>query len=117
MKFFKRLFKKQSSKEKVSTTVSVTKEDTSTEKLSTEKGSNLKNTDAKQRKYHVSMNHDPNSSHYKMWRVRKEHSDKTIKYFKTQKEAIAYAESLADHADSYVVVHKVDGSFRKKKYH
>lgn len=70
----------------------------------------------KPRKYHVTYNRDSNSEHYKMWRVRKEHSDKTIKYFKTQKEAIVYAELLAQHAGSSVVVHKMDGTIRKQNY-
>ena len=72
--------------------------------------------DEKTRKYHVSMNNDEKSEHYKMWRVRKESSDKTIKYFKTQKEAITYAEDLAKQAKSSVVIHKLDGSIRKQNY-
>ena len=70
----------------------------------------------KAQKYHISLNNDKESEHYKMWRVRKESSDKTIKYFKTQKEAITYAEDLAKQAKSSVVIHKLDGSIRKQNY-
>ncbi|MFA7589444.1 MAG: DUF2188 domain-containing protein [Acholeplasmataceae bacterium] len=71
---------------------------------------------AKAVKYHVSRNSDPNSEHYKKWRVRKSRSQKTIKFFDTQKEAIDYATSLADSQGSSVVIHKVDGSIRKQDY-
>ncbi|MFH5882330.1 DUF2188 domain-containing protein [Liberiplasma polymorphum] len=74
------------------------------------------NTEKKTQKYHVSQSKDDKSEHYKEWRVRKEGSEKTIKFFKTQSEAITYAEGLAEQADSTVVIHKVDGSIRKQNY-
>ncbi|MCV2232603.1 DUF2188 domain-containing protein [Acholeplasma manati] len=67
-------------------------------------------------KYHISMNKDDQSPYFKKWRVRKEGSTKTIKYFDTQKEAIAYATDLAEKANTSVVIHKVDGSIRKQDY-
>ena len=67
-------------------------------------------------KYHVSQNKDEDSENYKKWRVRKEGSTKTIKFFDTQKEAITFAEGLAESAGSSVVIHKVDGSIRKQDY-
>lgn len=67
-------------------------------------------------KYHVSQNKDEQSSHFKAWRVRKEGSDKTIQYFKTQKEAVDFAQTLAQRHHASVVIHKVDGSIRKQKY-
>lgn len=67
-------------------------------------------------KYHVSQNKDEDSENFKKWRVRKEGSTKTIKFFDTQKEAIAFAEQLAESAGSSVVIHKVDGSIRKQDY-
>lgn len=67
-------------------------------------------------KYHISMNKDDQSTYFKKWRVRKEGSTKTIKYFDTQKEAIAYATDLAEKANTSVVIHKVDGSIRKQDY-
>ncbi|MFP4177624.1 MAG: DUF2188 domain-containing protein [Acholeplasmataceae bacterium] len=67
-------------------------------------------------RYHVSQNKDEKSDHYKEWRIRKEGSDKTIKYFKTQREAIDYAEDLAKRQGSSVVIHKVDGTLRKQDY-
>jgi uncharacterized protein YdaT len=73
-------------------------------------------TEGKAAKYHVSQNKDPKNDHYKEWRVRKEGSNKTIKYFNTQKEAIEYAEKLAEEAGSSVVIHKLDGSIRKQDY-
>lgn len=70
----------------------------------------------KNAKYHVSQNKNTKSARYKEWRVRKEGSNKTIKYFQTQKEAIEYAESLAESAGSSMVIHKTDGSIRKQNY-
>ena len=67
-------------------------------------------------KYHVSQNKDEDSENFKKWRVRKEGSTKTIKFFDTQKEAIAFAEQLAESAGSSVVIHKLDGSIRKQDY-
>jgi uncharacterized protein YdaT len=67
-------------------------------------------------KYHVSQNKDDKSDNFKKWRVRKEGSTKTIKFFDTQKEAIEFAEQLAESAGSSVVIHKVDGSIRKQDY-
>ncbi len=67
-------------------------------------------------KYHVSQNKDEDSENFKKWRVRKEGSTKTIKFFDTQKEAIAFAEDLAEKAGSSIVIHKVDGSIRKQDY-
>jgi hypothetical protein len=67
-------------------------------------------------KYHVSQNKDDKSPQFKKWRVRKEGSTKTIQYFDTQKEAIDYAQELADKAGSSMVIHKVDGSIRKQDY-
>jgi hypothetical protein len=67
-------------------------------------------------KYHVSQNKDEDSDNFKKWRVRKEGSTKTIKFFDTQKEAIEFAEGLAESAGSSVVIHKVDGSIRKQDY-
>lgn len=67
-------------------------------------------------KYHISMNKEEQSPYFKKWRVRKEGSTKTIKYFDTQKEAITYATDLAEKANTSVVIHKVDGSIRKQDY-
>ena len=67
-------------------------------------------------RYHVSQNKDESSEHYKAWRVRKEGSQKTIKYFSTQKEAIQYAKQLAKGNQSSIIIHKVDGKVRKKQY-
>ncbi len=77
-----------------------------------------KNDDTKKDsfKYHISQNKDDKSEFFKQWRVRKSGSDKTIKYFKTQKEAIDYAKQLADNNDASIVIHKEDGSIRKQNY-
>lgn len=112
MGFFKKLFKKESKeapKHESQVPASPKKTEASPKEV---KPTN----DVKPRKYHVSYNRDPQSEHHKMWRVRKEQSDKTIKFFKTQKEAIDYAESLAEHAGTSVVVHKMDGTIRKQNY-
>lgn len=73
----------------------------------------LKGTPAK---YHVSQSNDEKSEFYKQWRVRKGGSQKTIKYFNTQAEAIEYAEHLAEQAGSSIVIHKMDGKIRKQDY-
>ncbi len=67
-------------------------------------------------KYHVSQNKKEGTPHFKEWRVRKEGSNKTIKFFDTQAEAIDYAKELADNQDSSIVIHKVDGTLRKQDY-
>lgn len=67
-------------------------------------------------RYHISQNKDTDAEHAGEWRVRKEGSEKTIKFFKTQKEAIEYAEKLAENQDSSIVIHKKDGSIRKQDY-
>ncbi len=67
-------------------------------------------------RYHVAQNKDDDSEFKGQWRVRKEGSKKTIKYFKTQAEAIKYAETLADNNDTSIVIHKRDGSIRKQDY-
>ena len=63
--------------------------------------------------YHISQNKDDKSDSYKKWRVRKEGSDKTIRYFDTQKEAIDFANSLSKNNDASIKIHKVDGKIRK----
>lgn len=70
----------------------------------------------KAQRYHVSLNKDAKSEFKGQWRVRKEGSKKTIKYFKTQVEAIKYAEELAENNDTSIVIHKRDGSIRKQDY-
>lgn len=67
-------------------------------------------------KYHISQNKDEKSEFFNQWRVRRSGSDKTIKYFKTQKEAIDYAKTLAKNQDTDIVIHKKDGKIRKQKY-
>ena len=67
-------------------------------------------------KYHISQNKDEKSPHFKSWRVRKAGSNKTIKYFETQAEAIKFAEGLAERNDGSIVIHKVDGTIRKQDY-
>src|SRR5690606_1350728 len=67
-------------------------------------------------KYHISQNKDTDAEHASEWRVRKESSTKTIKYYRTQKEAIEFAEKLAKNQDSSIVIHKKDGSIRKQDY-
>lgn len=64
--------------------------------------------------YHISQNKNQDSEHYKEWRVRKEGSKKTIKFFRTQKQAIDFANKLIQNNDGQVVVHKVNGRIRKQ---
>lgn len=76
----------------------------------------VKEKPVKPAKYHISQNKDTDATHAGEWRVRKEGSTKTIKYFSTQKAAIEFAETLAENQDSSIVIHKKDGSIRKQDY-
>lgn len=67
-------------------------------------------------RYHVSQNKDEKSPHFKKWRIRKEGSTKTIKFYETQKEAIDAASDLAEKAGTTIVIHKMDGTIRKQDY-
>ncbi len=107
MNLFKRLFGKKSAKHP-------TEQDEETKTDGKEPDATKEKKP--RRKYHVSLNRDEKSKNYMMWRVRLEHSDKTIKHFKTQKEAIDYAEHLADDSDAAVVIHKKDGTIRRQNY-
>ena len=59
--------------------------------------------------YHVSLRDDDK------WQVKLSKGDKAIKLFDKQSEAIAYANELAVH-NGRVVIHRVDGKIRKKRY-
>ncbi len=92
------------------------KEDAKPVKAKVKEETEKEDKNATNPKYHVSQNKDKKSPAFKQWRVRKEGSKKTIKYFDTQAEAIDYAEDLAKKNDTSVVIHKVDGSIRKQEY-
>jgi len=91
-----------------------TSEDSEAEDLSDTSGQadaddrRKKKTSAK--KYHISQREDGK------WRVRREGSDKVLKLFDTQKQAIEYAKTVADNQSGSIVIHKVDGKIRKQKY-
>ena len=61
--------------------------------------------------YHVSKRDNDGRE----WKVFIQGSDKVIKLFETQKEALDYAKSLAKNKDdgSYVILHGLDGKIRK----
>lgn len=61
-------------------------------------------------KYHISLNEDGK------WQVKGEKAGKALKLFDTQKEAIAYAKSVAGNQEGNFVIHKVDGKIRKQDY-
>ena len=60
--------------------------------------------------YHVSLNEDGK------WQVKGEKAGKALKLFDTQKEAIAYAKTVAGNQEGNIVIHKVDGKIRKQDY-
>ena len=62
--------------------------------------------------YHVSKREGKDS---REWKVFIQGSDKVIKIFPTQKEALDYALKLAKNKnnDSYVMLHGLDGKIRK----
>ncbi len=61
--------------------------------------------------YHVSKRDNDGRE----WKVFIQGSDKVIKLFDTQKEALAYATQLCNNKDdgSYIVLHGLDGKIRK----
>lgn len=50
------------------------------------------------------------------WQIKKSGSQRALKRFKTQKEAIEYAKHLEDTTETAYVIHKADGTTRKKTY-
>ncbi len=63
--------------------------------------------------YHIEENKDEKNPNYKKWGIRKEGSNRTMKYFDTQKDAIEQAKTMAANNDGSVYVHKRDGGYRK----
>ncbi|MBQ3063298.1 MAG: DUF2188 domain-containing protein [Clostridia bacterium] len=60
--------------------------------------------------YHVTLREDGR------WQVKAEKAVKALKVFDTQKEAIAFAETIAENQDGTFVIHKKDGKIRKQYY-
>lgn len=81
-----------------------------------EKKHEVKDVKKEKNIYHVSQNKEARTINYKLWRVRLQGSDKTIQFFDTQEEAIAYAKKVAANNDGQVVIHKIKGQIRKSKY-
>ena len=61
--------------------------------------------------YHISKRREDH-----MWQVKAEGSSRALKKFFTQEEAVEYAKNVAKNNDGRIVIHKVDGSFKKLKY-
>lgn len=59
--------------------------------------------------YHVSKR----DNYGREWKVFIQGSDKVIKLFSTQKEALDYAKHLATTKDGTVMLHGLDGKIRK----
>ncbi|MBO7369368.1 MAG: DUF2188 domain-containing protein [Clostridia bacterium] len=62
------------------------------------------------KRYHISLREDGK------WQVKCEGAEKALKLFDTQKEAIAYAKTVAGNQEGSITIHKVDGKIRKQKY-
>ena len=60
--------------------------------------------------YHVSLNDQGK------WQVKAEKASKALRIFDTQKQAIAYAETIAENQDGNFVIHKKDGKIRRQDY-
>ena len=60
--------------------------------------------------YHVSKNSEGK------WQVKAAGAQKALKLFNTQKEAIAYAETVSENQDGNIAIHKKDGKLRKQSY-
>lgn len=63
------------------------------------------------RVYHISKRKSDGK-----WQVKFGGSDKVIKLFETQAEAIAFAKDLGARNEHGIVIHKTDGKIRKQKY-
>lgn len=50
------------------------------------------------------------------WQIKRGKAQKALKRFETQKEAIEYAKVLEKEKGQSYVIHKADGTTRKKKY-
>ncbi|MCR5705244.1 MAG: DUF2188 domain-containing protein [Acholeplasmatales bacterium] len=61
--------------------------------------------------YHVSKRTDDKNN--REWKVFIQGSDKVIKIFKTQQEALDYATNLRKDKDTTVMLHGLDGKIRK----
>jgi len=66
----------------------------------------------KERKLSYHITKHPNGG----WQLKKGKADRALKLFKTQKEAIDYANQLEKERGISYLIHKTDGSNRKKKY-
>ena len=82
-----------------------------TVKTPTQDRSGAQKTTTGKTAYHVSKRDNDGRE----WKVFIQGSDKVIKLFDTQKEALDYAKSLAKNKDdgSYVLLHGLDGKIRK----
>ena len=80
--------------------------------VKTKKPSELKSKVSEEKKpigrYHISQDKEKNK-----WRVKLAGSDKVIKLFNTQKEAIEYVKNLTDNNERGFVVHSKKGKIRK----
>ncbi len=88
------------------------KKETESPKKESEKVSEKEETEKKRTDiYHVSRRKDDGK-----WQVKYGGSDKPIKLFDTQAEAIDYATELSKKYDKSITIHKKDGKIRKQKY-
>lgn len=78
-----------------------------------EKTENANSSEDKKRTetYHVSKRQKDGK-----WQVKFGGSDKPIKLFDTQAEALSYAKELSQKYDKSLTIHKKDGKIRKQKY-
>jgi len=92
-------------------TVKVVKKSAAPKKEAAKKVEAKKEEKAKPTIYHVSKRDNDGRE----WKVFIETSDKVIKLFKTQQEALSYAQSLAKNKNdgSSVRLHGLDGKMRK----
>ena len=77
----------------------------------TEKPAAKKVEKADTKVYHISKRKEDH-----MWQVKAEGSYRALKTFFTQEEAVEYAKRVSGNNEGRIVIHKVDGSFKKLKY-
>ena len=93
---------------KKTTTTKTTKSAPAKKAAPAKKVAPAKKTDTVSHDYHVSLNKET-----KKWKVFNAGSDKVIKLFDTQAEALKYAKELAKKNDGSVMLHGLDGKLRK----
>ncbi|HBD05952.1 MAG TPA: hypothetical protein DCY93_00885 [Firmicutes bacterium] len=92
------------------------KEEPKAEPKKVEKAEKEESSESSEEKKRTDTYHVSRRSKDGKWQVKFGGSDKPIKLFDTQAEALDYAKELSQKYDKSVSIHKRDGKIRKQKY-